>query len=452
MVRRRTITSSARKVAILIATCALAAALVACGGAPSAKRAGSPGAGAATDRAAQARVNAETRIKFLAGRAARDPLDVPDLNLLAVEYMQRARETGDVSWLSRAADALERSLRIRLNDNYDGLALYASLNNTRHDFARGVELAQAALAQKPKEAYAYGALGDGYMGVGRYEDAAAAYEKMVTTERDVASFSREALLFTLTGRLDDAESMWKASLKATEGDIVPEHAAWVHAQLASFYFLKGDIERAGQEYQRSLDAFPGYVYGLGGMGRVAAARGDLRAALDYYTRAVNTVPLPEFVIALGDVYATAGDHKHAEAQYDLVGAIEQLYAANGVNLDLQIGLFNADHDRNVAATVERAKTASAAQPSVQAADMLAWVQYKAGNIDDARAAIERALRTGTLEPLVLFHAGMIYKASGDVESAMMYLRRVEKQSPEFSVLYAATAKQALAEVTAQVRR
>ena len=158
-------------------------------------------------------------------------------------------------------------------------------------------------------------------------------------------------------------------------------------------------------------------------------------AIDYYTRAINTVPLPEYVIALGDVYAAAGDAKNAQAEYDLVGAIEQLYVANGVNLDLQIALFNADHDRDVAATVDRAKAAYAQQSSLQAADVLAWVQYKAGNIAEARTAIEAALAVGTRDPLITFHAASIYRASGDEQSARMYLERVADQEPHFSVLY-----------------
>src|SRR5205814_3229879 len=173
----------------------------------------------------------------------------------------------------------------------------------------------------------------------------------------------------------------------------------------------GLVEDARDHYEQSLAIFPGYVHALAGIARVAAADRDFGRAIDYYTRAINRVPLPEYVIALGDVYSAAGDARNAQAQYDLVGAIEQLYTANGVNLDLQIALFNADHDRNVAATVERAELAYAQQPSIQAADVLAWVQYNAGNTDAARTAIEAALRIGTHDPLIAFHAASIYRAS-----------------------------------------
>jgi tetratricopeptide (TPR) repeat protein len=220
--------------------------------------------------------------------------------------------------------------------------------------------------------------------------------------------------------------------------------AWAHAQRAGLLFTLGRLDDAAAEYRASLDAFPGYVHALAGLGRVAAAHEDWDAAVASYSQAIERVPLPEYVIALGDVYEAAGDEGRAQQQYDLVAAIQQLYAANGVNLDLQIAQFNADHNRDLAATVQRARQTYAEQPSLQAADVLAWCELKAGNVDAARAAIERALATGTRDPLVLFHAGMIYRAAGDVVRARMLLTQVHDQAPRFSVRYALALEEALA--------
>src|SRR5437762_10030810 len=143
-----------------------------------------PGAAAVAD----ARAKQDAQIKFLEDRAAGDPLDVFSLNGLAVDNLQRARETGDVAELSRAEDVLQRSLKVRLKDNYEGIILLANVANTKHDFARGLALAQAAIPQKPKEAYGYGVLGDSYMGLGRYADAADAYDKTISISADLTAF------------------------------------------------------------------------------------------------------------------------------------------------------------------------------------------------------------------------------------------------------------------------
>lgn len=434
----------------VIAACMLA--IVSCGGgAPAQPAASSDSVSSAAQRVAGARARADGRIKFLEERAARDPLDVFSLNSLAIEHMQRARETGDVAEISRADDLLRRSLNVRTNDNYDGIALAASVAVTRHDFARGAGLAQQAIAQKPKQAYAYGALGDAYMGLGRYDDADVAFETMVIIEPDLPAFGRRALLFQLRGRFDDAEGSWNAALERAIADGTPEHEAWARVQLGNFFFTNGQIADAGDQYRRSLDIFPGYVHALAGLGRVAAADGDYDAAIENYTGAIERVPLPEYVIALGDVYAAAGDEKSAGEQFALVGAIEQLCAANGVNLDLQIALFNADHDRDIDATVARTRSAYAQQPSIAAADVLSWIEYKAGNITAARATSADALRTGTRDPLYLFHAAMIAKAAGDSAEAKAILQQLERQNARFSVLYSGPAKQALEDIETDVR-
>ena len=431
-----------RIVATLIAG-ALILGIAGCGGGSS-KGTASPAASAPDAAATAVREQRDANLLFQETRTAGDPLDVFSLNSIAQEHLQRARETGDVAEIKLAEDALTRSIAVRTNGNYEGVALLANVNAIKHNFAQALELARQAIPLKPKEAYAYGVFGDAYMGLGRYDEADAAYEQMVTITPDLAAFGRRALLFQVRGETGEAEKSWKDALTRAEGDGVAEHAAWANAQLANLYFTLGRVDDASDHYQKSLQIFPGYVHALAGTARVAAAKSDYATAIDYYTRAINRVPLPEYVTALGDVYAASGDSKQAQAQYDLIGAIEQLYTANGVNLDLQIGLFNADHDRNVAGTVDRAKRAFETQPSIQAADVLAWVQFKAGNVADAQTAIEQALRTGSRDPLILFHAGMIYRAAGDTVRAKQYLEMLAKQAPQFSVLYADVAKRALA--------
>ncbi len=430
-----------------VAGCATVLLLASCGGgAPHA--APSP----AASPTQTARAAADGRIALLQQRAHNDSLDYPDLDALAIEFLQRARETGDVADLTRAGDALARSLQIRPQDNLDAVALSATLSVTRHDFARGAELARQTIALNLREAYGYGALGDALMGLGQYGAAADAYAQDLQLEPGLSSYGRMALLATNTGRRGDALMMWQRTIAATQGDPVPEHAGWAHAQLANFYFLTGDLARAREQYEASLDVFPGYVHAYAGLARVAAAQGDTAGAIAEYRKAIDAVPLPEYVIALGDVYASVGNEKDASAQHDLVRAIEQLYEANAVSLDIQIGIFNADHNRDLPATLARAKKAYAAQPSVQASDMLAWVQYRSGDVAGARVTMARVLEIGTFDPLVLYHAGMIAMASGDTTAAEDLLARVEAQAPHFSVVYGAPAADALRALQAQARR
>ena len=66
-------------------------------------------------------------------------------------------------------------------------------------------------------------------------------------------------------------------------------------------------------------------------------------------------------------------------------------------------------------------------------------------LDEAQAAIKDALRLGTRDAKLFYHAGMIARARGDAASARDYLQRALKLNPQFDPLQAAIAAKALAE-------
>ena len=54
-----------------------------------------------------------------------------------------------------------------------------------------------------------------------------------------------------------------------------------------------------------------------------------------------------------------------------------------------------------------------------------------------------ALRLGTREPLLFYHAGMIAKARGERDRALDYLEQVKSLNPRFSVYHADSAARSL---------
>jgi tetratricopeptide (TPR) repeat protein len=123
--------------------------------------------------------------------------------------------------------------------------------------------------------------------------------------------------------------------------------------------------------------------------------------------------------------------------------MDKLLRANGVNTDLEIALFYADHDTDLKTSLEKARSAYDARPSIHAADALAWTLYKTGNSEEAQNYSGEALKLGTRDPLKLFHAGMIAKSLGQKEQASEYLQKAIDLNPHFSLLYADEAAGAL---------
>jgi tetratricopeptide (TPR) repeat protein len=182
---------------------------------------------------------------------------------------------------------------------------------------------------------------------------------------------------------------------------------------------------------------------------VAAARGDDQRAITLLTPLVNRIPLPEYVILLGDVYSVAGQPDLAAQQYALVRAETQLLAANGVNTDLELALFEADHPeagQTAAQVVETARAALADRPSIYGHDALAWALYRAGDFDAAQAEMRQALQLDTQDALLHFHAAAIAQARGDLATARAEYRLALAINPNFSLLHAPEARAALAQL------
>jgi hypothetical protein len=156
------------------------------------------------------------------------------------------------------------------------------------------------------------------------------------------------------------------------------------------------------------------------------------------------MPFPQYVILLGDLYAKRGGTALAEEWYDLVRAQSDLYEANGVLPDVEMTLFFADQGRDPRRALSLARSQYRERKSIQVADALAWSLYRTGRVAAARSMSDRALRLGTRDALMHFHAGMIAIASNDEADARRHLATALKINRNFSILFADKAHATLA--------
>jgi tetratricopeptide (TPR) repeat protein len=366
----------------------------------------------------------------------------PAATMLGQAYLQKARETGDPGYYPKAEALFHQALAAD-GDDVEAIVGLGTLALARHEFAVALEWGERARVLEPYHAAAYGVIGDAQVELGRYDDAAETVQAMVNLRPDLGSYSRVSYLRELMG--DREGALLAMEQAATAGSGYAENVAWVHVQLGNLRFDGGDLAGAAREYATALAAAPTFAPGLAGQARVAAASGDLDHAAELYAQAVQVIPLPEFVVAYGDVLSAAGRQDEAKAQYALVSAIQQLYAANGVDTDLELALFTADHGRpeDLPIAVARARAQVAARPSIVAWNILGWTLYRSGDLDGAAEASEQALRLGTQNALMQFHAGMIAAARGQSAEAIALLESALDLNPHFSIRYAPEARATL---------
>lgn len=361
------------------------------------------------------------------------PSDPLLMSTLALAYLQRVRETGDPSYYSRADELVRRALTLGPNE-ITTLVAAGSLSLSRHDFPAALEYGTRAVAVAPARAAGLGIVTDALVELGRYDEAIAAAQRMVDLRPDLASYSRVAYMRELHGDLAGAIVAMRAAIAA--GNPASEATAWTEVQLGHLLYTTGDLDAALRSYESSRDRVRDYVYGNAGIARVRAARGDLQGAAENYERVVARLPLPEFAAALGDVYARLGDPVRAEQQYAVVAASWRLLATGGVRTDIDQAIFDADRARNIPAALAAARAEYAIRASVHVVDALAWAEFRSGDLAAARRHSDEALRLGTKDPLLLFRAGVIADAAGDVSRARALFVQAYELNPRYSLLFA----------------
>ena len=90
-----------------------------------------------------------------------------------------------------------------------------------------------------------------------------------------------------------------------------------------------------------------------------------------------------------------------------------------------------------------AKAEHALRADIYSWDALAWTALKAGKTDEAAKAASEAIKLGTPDPRLWYHAGMAALAASDKPAARERLEKALGMCPQFDVLQAPKARAAL---------
>jgi tetratricopeptide (TPR) repeat protein len=379
------------------------------------------------------------QVAALSAAARRHPNDAQLLTMLGLAELQRVRENGDATFYTRADQVLHRADALR-PDSVQTVTALATLALARHDFRCGLELALRAHRLAPAVVSPLGAIVDGEVELGRYAAAEQYLQQMIDEQPSLSSYARASYLAELHGELPAAIADMERAVSAGGG--VPENVAYVQVLLAGLRFTNGQITLAARTARGALTLVPSYVPAQAQLAQDEAAAGRLGSAISLLHGAVSRLPLPQYVVQLGEDELAAGRSGAARRDFALVGVEERLLAANGVNTDVDLALFEASHG-NPMRGVALARRAWAEAPSVRSADALAWSLTRSGDPRAGLAWSERALRLGSRDPNFLFHAGVAAFGARRFDLARRYLSAAVAHNPRFSPIYGPEAKDLL---------
>ncbi|MEU8764793.1 tetratricopeptide repeat protein [Streptomyces sp. NPDC048659] len=352
-------------------------------------------------------------LQALTARLERLPGDWNTWSALAMASIEQARTSADPATYAKAEQALRRSLALQAHGNTGAEAGMAALAAARHDFTGALTWATKAVSSDPYNAAAYGVLADAHTQLGHYQDAEAAVQKMNDLRPDAASLARASYSFELRGDTVRAAELMRRSLTAATTDSA---RAFAHTCLSTLALEDGDARTALKEAEQGLRAGPADPALLDTRARALAALGRTAQALADWQRAVDIVPLPHLVLALGEMHQTLGHRPQAEAQYALLKAQDTVRASAGSPPDTDGILLEADHG-SPARAVALAEQALRSRPFVAVHDAYAWALHRAGRDEEALVQADQALALGTRQALWHYHRAAIHHALGDDAAA-----------------------------------
>jgi tetratricopeptide (TPR) repeat protein len=179
--------------------------------------------------------------------------------------------------------------------------------------------------------------------------------------------------------------------------------------------------------------------------RIHAAKQDYPKAIALCEKSAAITPNHDALAALATLYQVSGDEEKAKRQFDRVLAYHKAHSHGGhVHThgegNAQLARFLADHDRDPKLALKEARAAYATYKNIATTDTLAWCLLKAGQPEEAKKMIQRAMKWQTPDAELHFHAGMIERALKNEEAAKRHFSRALSMNPAFHPVHAKQAR------------
>jgi tetratricopeptide (TPR) repeat protein len=379
-------------------------------------------------------------IRFFEDRVRRDPDDFIAWNQLADRYQRQLRRTGNDRFIRLMREAAEKSLEaVPAAQNPGGLAALSQAQLTAHRFAEARTTAEQLREIQPGKPRALELLTDAALELGQYEDARKFCEELAKLEdTEIATEPRFARLEIIAGRNERGRDHLAKGLALAEDFTPPqpELVAWFHVQLGELAFKTGDWDAAEEHYESAEKALPAWYATADHVAELRAARGQLPEAIALYEKLAERVRRPEFFQALGDLRALANEpEKAAQSLAQAEEAYLKSTREGAVHFSHHLAGFYADSKPDPAKAIEWARKDLELRKSIYAWDSLAWALYKNGQAGEAAEAAGKALATGTRDPHLLYHAGLIRLAAGDILGGRTALQEATAVNPRFNTFH-----------------
>ncbi len=362
-------------------------------------------------------------------RVQNDPQSHIEKRNLGQAYMALARATGDHVLYGDAEPMLRSSLEIMPLANTEAQSALATCLLMQHRFKEALEFIEKAAAQSPTATLFIALRGDALLGLGRYNDAEAAFAAYAKLAPGAHSKARLARICELRGNLPRARRLM-LEVRAELSDWEFESQAWVRVQLGLIDLNEGRLEIARKEFAAALHWTPNWPTALQFLARCEEIAGEFDKAREHLNAAAEVSRTPETLLPLARVEKALGNANRGEL----------LHGEAMRHFQKHLSMGETSHLRNHATALlqfkekpefalELAAQDAAARDDIFSWTVLAWARSANGLHAAALEAMQKALRLDTPDACLWLVAARVYEAAGEARRAQAALARAHEINP-----------------------
>jgi len=364
-----------------------------------------------------------------------DSMQLTSFGIVAGEYTRFFNETGDITYLKKAEQALKKATDIAAIGKSGYYRSLARNYISQHRFKEALSYAERAYQLKSGLKDSQSLLFDVHMELGHYK-IAQNYLDSISNVSDFGFLIRASKWNDHIGDLDTAIRFMEEAKQKAETSKNKNLQLWSYTNLADFYGHAGRIHEAYQHYLKALAIDATNAYAKKGIAWIVFSHeknpSEALRILDAVTALNQT---PDYQLMKADIadYMKNDTQKYIFLDTYIQSVQDEAYGSMYNAHTIKLYLENTEqYELALDLAVEELKH----RTTPETYDLLAYSYLKNGDLTSALDLMKTYVEGKTHEPEALYHMAKIYKANrveGKVESLKEELRDTAfEMGPSFS--------------------
>lgn len=347
-----------------------------------------------------------------------DSIQLMSFGIVAGEYNDFFQKTGDIYYLKRAEQALEKAVEIAAIGKAGYYRALARNYISQHRFKDALRLADAARSMGSRVTDSQRLLFDVHMELGNYKDA----EKYLDSTKNMTDFGyliRLAKWNDYKGDLDTTIRFMEKALAEAEQMKNTELKLWSFTNLADYYGHAGRVKDSYQYYLESLKLDPGNAYAKKGIAWIVFSyEKNPVEALRILDSVTENYRAPDFYLLKAEIAEFMGHDIESLSNLDMYFKVVQNPAYGDMYNVYNVGLY-IDKTQQYKKAINLSKKEVDNRATPESYSLLAYSYLKNGETEKAHSIVKEHIEGKTFEPHILYRNAEIYKAAGEKDKVVL---------------------------------